>query len=78
MKRYNKALISYETEDCINYMLLLKHSKDLDELKYYIQKVMETRKVYKYKIHSVEEITEGEAILLKELDKGENNNGENK
>ena len=70
IKRYNKALISYESEDCINYLLLLKHSENLEDLKYYIGKVMETRKVYKYKIHSVEEITEGEALLLKQIEGG--------
>ena len=58
IKRYNKVLISYENEECINYLFLCKHSKDLKELKDYIGKVMETRKVYKYKIHSIEETNE--------------------
>ena len=60
MKKYKKVLISYEGEECINYMFLCKHSSNLDELKEYIDKVMKTRKVYNYKIHSVTDTNEQE------------------
>ena len=65
IKRYNKVLISYENEECINYLFLCKHSKDLNELKQYIEKVMETRKVYKYKIHSISETNEKDIENIK-------------
>ena len=65
MKRYKKALISYENEDCINYLFLCKHSENLDELKEYISKVMETRKVYTYKIRSISDTNEKEIEEIK-------------
>lgn len=68
MKRYKKVMISYESEDCKNYLLLLKHSKNFEELKHYLDMVMKTRKVYNYHIHSIEDVSEGEAILLKQLE----------
>ena len=65
MQRYNKVLISYEEPECIQYMFLCKHSKSLDELKLYIDKVMKSRKVYEYKIHSIEETNDDDIENIK-------------
>lgn len=49
MKRCKNYMIDYDNEECIEYMLLSRHAKDLDEFKYYLDKVIKTRKVYKYR-----------------------------
>ena len=60
MRRYNKFLISYESEECINLLLASKQTESLEELKDIISKVMKARKVYKYQIHYVKEISKEE------------------
>lgn len=42
-------MIDYESKECVENMLLSRHAKDLDEFKLYLTKVMETRKVYRYR-----------------------------
>ena len=71
VKRYNKVLITYENDECINYLFLCKHSDNLDELKYYISKVMETRKVYNYNIKEISETNEGDIENIKRWCKSE-------
>lgn len=58
MKKYKKVLISYEDEECVNFLFLCKHSNNLEELKQYIDGVMKTRKVYTYNIRSISDTNE--------------------
>ena len=53
MKSYRRGRgdyeFKYESEECIDALFKCKHSKNLDELKENISKVMKTRTTYKYR-----------------------------